>query len=80
MDFNKKFVYSKDKKIGEGTYAVVYSGHYTPPESENPIKIAIKKIKLGQFKDGLDLSAIREVKSLQELKHTNIVNVSNFVF
>lgn len=38
-------------------------------------KVAIKKIKIGQFKDGLDLTAIREVKFLQEFKHTNIVEL-----
>ena len=39
-------------------------------------KIAIKKIKVGQFKDGLDMSAIREVKYLRELKHQNVIDVS----
>jgi cyclin-dependent kinase 7 len=38
-------------------------------------KVAIKKIKIGQFKDGLDLTAVREVKYLQEFKHTNIVEL-----
>lgn len=38
-------------------------------------KIAIKKIKVGQFKDGLDMSAIREVKFLRELKHKNVIEV-----
>eukprot|EP00842_Homolaphlyctis_polyrhiza_P006255 jgi/Hompol1/6630/HPOL_001976-RA len=38
-------------------------------------KIAIKKIRLGQFKDGLDMSAIREVKALQELRHPNIIEL-----
>lgn len=37
--------------------------------------MAIKKIKVGQFKDGLDMSAIREVKYLQELKHQNVIEV-----
>lgn len=68
-------IYQKDKKIGEGTYAIVYSGSYIPPGTSAPVKIAIKKIKLGAFKDGLDLSAIREVKTLQELKHPNVINV-----
>jgi len=31
--------------------------------------------KAGQFKDGLDMSAIREVKFLQELRHPNIIEV-----
>jgi serine/threonine protein kinase len=39
-------------------------------------KVAIKKIKVGQFKDGLDMSAIREVKYLRELKHQNIIEAS----
>lgn len=59
-------------------------------------KIAIKKLKVGQFTgspgsklewmfhllikallaDGLDMSAIREVKFLQELRHPNIIEVT----
>jgi serine/threonine protein kinase len=38
-------------------------------------KVAIKKIKMGQFKDGLDLTAIREVKYLLELRHPNVIEV-----
>ena len=41
-------------------------------------KIAIKKIKVGQFKDGLDMSAVREVKYLRELHHPNIIEVHAF--
>ena len=39
--------------------------------------VAIKKIKIGQFKDGLDMSAIREVKTLQELRHPNVIEASS---
>jgi serine/threonine protein kinase len=42
-------------------------------------KVAIKKIKVGLFKDGLDMSAIREVKYLRELKHQNVIEVGAFV-
>lgn len=93
--------YTKDKKVGEGTYAVVYVGK----EVATARKIAIKKvrtleraclrcwrrssvatwkltravgnpqIKVGQFKDGLDMSAIREVKFLRELRHPNVIEV-----
>ncbi|GAA5847162.1 hypothetical protein JCM5353_004986 [Sporobolomyces roseus] len=63
--------YSKDKKVGEGTYAVVYLGK----EIKTGRKIAIKKIKVGQFKDGLDMSAIREVKFLRELSHPNVIQL-----
>lgn len=63
--------YSKDKKVGEGTYAVVYLGH----QLDSNRKIAIKKIKVGHFKDGLDMSAIREVKFLRELRHPNVIEL-----
>lgn len=63
--------YSKDKKVGEGTYAVVYVGK----QIQSKRQIAIKEIKTGLFKDGLDMSAIREVKYLQELRHLNVIEL-----
>lgn len=63
--------YSKDKKVGEGTYAVVYVGNQISTKRQ----IAIKEIKTGIFKDGLDMSALREVKYLQELKHPNVIEL-----
>ncbi|KAJ1679729.1 TFIIH complex serine/threonine-protein kinase subunit kin28, partial [Spiromyces aspiralis] len=38
-------------------------------------KVAIKKIKVGSMKSGLDMSAIREVKALRELKHPNVIEL-----
>lgn len=35
--------------------------------------VAIKKIKTGAFKDGIDISAIREIKFLRELSHPNVI-------
>jgi cyclin-dependent kinase 7 len=35
--------------------------------------VAIKKIKAGAFKDGIDISAIREIKFLRELAHPNVI-------
>ncbi|THU86232.1 Pkinase-domain-containing protein [Dendrothele bispora CBS 962.96] len=63
--------WAKEQKVGEGTYAVVYRGR----EVATGRRIAIKKIKVGQFKDGLDMSAIREVKYLRELKHQNVIEL-----
>lgn len=45
----------------------------TGREAATGRRVAIKKIKVGQFKDGLDMSAIREVKYLRELKHQNVI-------
>lgn len=63
--------YVKDKKLGEGTYAIVYLGH---PKADPSSKVAIKKIKVNtEYRDGLSMDAIREVKYLQELSHPNII-------
>ncbi|KAI1935752.1 TFIIH complex serine/threonine-protein kinase subunit kin28 [Ophidiomyces ophidiicola] len=63
--------YIKDKKLGEGTYAIVYLGHLR----KDPLSlVAIKKIKVNtEYKDGLSMDAIREVKYLQELSHPNVI-------
>ncbi|QPG73312.1 TFIIH complex serine/threonine-protein kinase subunit kin28 [Brettanomyces nanus] len=63
--------YTKDRKVGEGTYAVVYLGKQLSSGKD----VAIKEIKTGGFKDGLDMSAIREVKYLQELSHENVIEL-----
>ena len=63
--------YAKDKKLGEGTYAIVYLGHLKVDASS---LVAIKKIKVNtEYRDGLSMDAIREVKYLQELSHPNII-------
>ncbi|KAJ2521758.1 TFIIH complex serine/threonine-protein kinase subunit kin28 [Coemansia sp. RSA 1939] len=64
-------LYKKEKKLGEGTYAVVYMGHHVKTQR----KVAIKKIKLGNMRSGLDMSAIREVKALRELRHPNVIEL-----
>ncbi|GMM29554.1 TFIIH complex serine/threonine-protein kinase subunit [Martiniozyma asiatica (nom. inval.)] len=63
--------YTKSRKLGEGTYAVVYLGKQVATGRE----CAVKEIKTDQFKDGLDMSAIREVKYLQEMKHENVIEL-----
>ncbi|GAA99786.1 uncharacterized protein L969DRAFT_95699 [Mixia osmundae IAM 14324] len=64
-------MYTKDKRVGEGTYATVFEGR----QLSTGRRIAIKKIKAGQFKDGLDMSALREVKYLRELRHPNVIEL-----
>lgn len=55
---------------------ILYITHGLGREAATGRKVAIKKIKVGQFKDGLDMSAIREVKYLRELSHPNVIAVS----
>jgi serine/threonine protein kinase len=68
-----KSSYSKLAKIGEGTYAAVFLAQHVPTGR----KVAIKKIKVLSSKDGLDVTAIREVRFLKELKHPNVIQVSS---
>ncbi|KAH3901217.1 probable Serine/threonine-protein kinase KIN28 [Saccharomycodes ludwigii] len=67
-------LYSKEKKVGEGTFAIVYLGRQLEGTTVKR-NVAIKEIKTSEFKDGLDMSAIREVKYLQELKHVNVIEL-----
>ncbi len=68
------------EKLGEGTFAVVFAGRAIPKNQQDPVKrIAIKKIKTGLFQDGLDMSAIREIKYLKELKHPNVIDLVDVV-
>ncbi|KAF2013642.1 Pkinase-domain-containing protein [Aaosphaeria arxii CBS 175.79] len=65
--------YVTGDRLGEGTYAVVYSGHF---RSDPARLVAIKKIKVQQeWKDGIPMDAIREIKFLQELEHPNIIKL-----
>ncbi|CAF1487742.1 unnamed protein product [Adineta ricciae] len=59
---------------GEGTFAVVYYGRDTLTNDE----VAIKKIKIGsrqEAADGINLTALREIKFLQEVKHPNVIEL-----
>jgi cyclin-dependent kinase 7 len=60
------------KKIGEGTYADVYSGHIRADPST---LVAIKKFKVdpNAQQNGINVDTIREIKYLQEISHPSIV-------
>jgi cyclin-dependent kinase 7 len=70
--------YKRERKVGEGTFAVVYTGTAQPTDSLQEEKIAIKKIKQG-FEDGLDVSAIREIKYLKLVSHVNVVKIIDVI-
>lgn len=63
--------YSALAKVGEGTYASVFLAR----NIKSGEKVAIKKIKVANSGDGMDISAIREVKVLQELRHPNVIRL-----
>ncbi|KAL1595946.1 TFIIH complex serine/threonine-protein kinase subunit kin28 [Paraconiothyrium brasiliense] len=60
-------------RLGEGTYATVYRGHYR----DDPSKlVAIKKMKKNtEWQDGINLDSLREMKYLAELHHPYVINL-----
>jgi cyclin-dependent kinase 7 len=73
LNDNVREQFVSGKRLGEGTYAIVYAGHYR--HDPNAL-VAIKKIKFNaQFTDGIAMDAIREIKFLSELSHPNIIKL-----
>lgn len=67
--------YHKTEFLGEGQYATVFKAEDT--ENGNAI-VAVKKIKIGQkadAMDGINRTALREIKLLQELHHPNVIGL-----
>jgi cyclin-dependent kinase 7 len=73
--------YYKFKKLGEGTYAIIYLAKETDQGETKHIKtepdeftgfVVIKKIKKTEYSLGQEISAIREIKALKSLKGENI--------
>lgn len=79
--------YVKKKKVGEGTYAVIYlSEQYLVNRSDGPVIIkepegtykrlvAIKKIKKTSSARGISISAVREVKALKLVKSPYVLEL-----
>jgi cyclin-dependent kinase 7 len=63
--------YTKKGELGAGTFGVVYDGE----RKEDGLRVAMKKIRMGERRSGVSFTAIREIKILQELKHEHIVGL-----
>ncbi len=57
--------------IGSGTYGKVFKGLNVYTKK----LVALKKIRMEGERDGFPVTAVREIKLLQSLKHTNIVEL-----
>lgn len=73
IDPSKKVAdrYLKREVLGEGTYGVVYKAI----DTKTGQTVAIKKIRLGKQKEGVNFTALREIKLLKELKDPNIIEL-----
>ena len=62
-------------RIDEGTYGVVYRAR----DKRTGEVVALKRVKLENFRDGFPQTSIREINILLSFHHPNIVNVSEVV-
>ncbi|EQB59709.1 cmgc cdk cdk7 protein kinase [Vairimorpha apis BRL 01] len=62
--------YIKKKKIGEGTYATIYLA-----SKQNIPNVAIKRMKKTKYSVGHDISVIREIKTLKQIKNKYILDL-----
>lgn len=63
--------FEKLNRVGEGTYGIVYRAR----DSKTKEIVALKKMRMEKEKDGLPISALREMNILLSLRHENIVEV-----
>lgn len=64
-------VYDRVAQVGEGTYGQVFKAK----SDKTGVTVALKKIRMESEKDGFPITALREVKLLQGLKHENVVRL-----
>lgn len=55
-------------RIGEGAHGLVLKAYNVERGNE----VALKKVLLKKIDEGIPTSVLREVKTLQELKHRNV--------
>lgn len=73
-NLNKLRRYEKIEFLGEGQFATVFKAK----DQETDTIVAVKKIKVGtsaDAKDGINRTALREIKLLQELTHRNLIGL-----
>ncbi|EOA38894.1 hypothetical protein CARUB_v10011276mg [Capsella rubella] len=61
--------YLKQEVLGQGTYGVVFKA----TDTKTGKTVAIKKIRLGKQREGVNITALREIKMLKELKDPHII-------
>lgn len=67
--------FKKKHQLGQGTYGTVNMGE----EKDTGEIVALKRINTEQEENGFPITAIREVKILKALNHTNIVKLKEIV-
>lgn len=68
--------YTKNQKLGEGTYGAVFRA----TENTTGEYVALKIIRMDQEEDGIPDSSLREVSILKMIHHSNIIYLRDVVF
>ena len=68
---SRKELYAIVSQVGEGTFGKVYKARNTITN----VHVALKRIRMEAERDGFPVTAMREIKLLQSLKHQNIVRL-----
>ncbi|GAK68303.1 pkinase-domain-containing protein [Moesziomyces antarcticus] len=63
--------YESIQQVGEGTYGQVFKAR----SERTGAVVALKKIRMDSEKDGFPVTAMREIKLLQALRHENVVRL-----
>uniref|UniRef100_T1IY59 Protein kinase domain-containing protein n=1 Tax=Strigamia maritima TaxID=126957 RepID=T1IY59_STRMM len=63
--------YDKMAKIGQGTFGEVFKAKHKKTKK----LVALKKVLMDNEKEGFPITALREIRILQLLKHENVVNL-----
>ena len=73
-----------EEHIGEGTFGMVFKAEYIGDSeyaSKNgiPKKVALKKIKMEDSKEGFPITALREIMIMKKCHHENILEILEIV-
>ncbi|CAI5439324.1 unnamed protein product [Caenorhabditis angaria] len=73
-DLNGRFRHMK--KIGEGTYGVVFRATHT----NDNVKCALKMITMDRDEEGIPSTCLREISCLKDLRHDNVVKLYDIIY
>ena len=62
-------------RIEEGTYGVVYRAR----DKESNEVVALKRLKMEQERNGFPITSLREISTLLECQHQNVINLKEIV-
>lgn len=75
LSFQPSSVFRRTCQVGEGTYGKVYKAVNLNTNN----MVALKRLRLETERDGVPITAVREIKLLQNLRHKNIVQLQEMM-